>query len=559
MFPPFELSPRLRRKLATRNGRLDPATVSWDGSMSSVQLLQYLPLALFVTVSVIVLPAVLVAALTPRGGTLAIVASSALAVAGSVTLARVEASIWTRCPGSRDFTFADLMLWGWLRRCWADRRLAHTQALYEASRNAGLTVSIELVEELSERLAARDAYTYGHSQRVARHAERIAQAMHLTPGEIIKIRTAAMVHDVGKIYTPREVLNNPGRLSEREYAIVKLHVRDGADMLADVGDPEIAEIVRHHHEQVDGKGYPDGLAGLDIPLGARIIAVADTFDAITSTRPYRPAATHKRALDIIGSSVGSQLDDVVVAAFVESYSARRSVIWFSLAAILPQRLLLALQAASPGILTGSGATAGSLLPAVGAAGLLALSRNPSSAGNRSAVVRVYRPVANAPSRASTTSSAPRATGRTYRGGPRARIRIGSSQRPGGDGAPVSSPLDRSAPHNRQRSSTIPVTVLTGGTGESTSPKPSEAPPTSVQSPVAPTAPSSPTSPSAPPKSPSVPVEGSPKSPSLPSVPTVSVPSLPVTVPGLPVSIPSATESVAKLANSIVKATLGGET
>ncbi len=537
--------------------------------MGKMQLLQYLPLALFVTVSVIVLPAVVVAALTPRNDTLVVVASTVLAVAGSVTLARVEAAIWTRCPGSRDLTFADLMLWGWLRRYWADRRLAQTQALYDATRNAGLEVSIELLEELSERLAARDAYTHGHNQRVARHAERIAQAMHLTPSEILKIRTAAMVHDVGKIHTPREILNNPGRLSEREYAIIKLHVRDGADMLAEVGDPEIAEIVRHHHERVDGKGYPDGLAGLDIPLGARIIAVADTFDAITSTRPYRPAGTHKRALDMIGSSIGSQLDDVVVAAFVKSYSARRSVIWFSLAAILPQRLLLALQAASPGIVTGAGVTAGSLLPALGAAGLLALSPvlrhagagearsgNPSSAGSRTAAVRVHRPVAEASTRASGTPSTRSTTGQTHRSGPRARIRIGSSQRRGGDGSatsPVSAPLDRSVPHNRQRSSTNPVTVVTSGTGESTGPKPSEVPPTSVQSPAAPT---SPTLPSAPPKPPPLPVGEGAESPSLPSVPPVSVPSLPV-VPGLPVSVPSATESVSKLANSIVKAALGG--
>ncbi len=196
--------------------------------------------------------------------------------------------MWTRRPGSRDLVFAELMLWGWARRCWTERRLAQARALYDSVTKAGSTVSIELLEELSERLHARDAYTHGHNQRVARHAESIARAMHLSPTEVAKIRTAGAVHDVGKIYTPREILNNPGTLNDREYAIVKLHSGDGADMLEAAGDPEITAIVRHHHERVDGRGYPDGLLGSNIPLGARIIAVADTFDAITSNRPYRP-------------------------------------------------------------------------------------------------------------------------------------------------------------------------------------------------------------------------------------------------------------------------------
>jgi hypothetical protein len=303
---------------------------------------------------------------------LLMVTSTALAVAVSVAIASAEAALWTRRSGSRDLVFADLMLWGWLRRCWTERRLAQARALYDSARKAGPAVSIKLLEDLSKRLEARDAYTHGHSQRVARHAECIARAMHLSAAEIAKIRTAATVHDVGKIYTPREILNNPRRLTDREYAIVKLHPSDGADMLAAVGDPEIATMVRHHHERIDGDGYPDGLAGSDIPLGARIIAVADTFDAITSNRAYRPVGTHKRALDILSQQAGSQLDGAAVAAFFSRYSARRSIAWFAFTTVVPQRIFAALQTASPSIGASTGGIT-SILPALGAAGLLTLS------------------------------------------------------------------------------------------------------------------------------------------------------------------------------------------
>jgi putative nucleotidyltransferase with HDIG domain len=335
-------------------------------------LLRYLPLVLFTTASVIVAPAVLVAAFVPRGGSLLMVASTASAVAVSVAIASVEAALWTRRPGSRDLVFADLMLWGWVRRCWTERRLAQARALYDSARKAGLAVGIELLEELSKRLEARDTYTYGHNQRVARHAERIARAMRLPAAEIAKVRTAATVHDIGKLYTPREILNNPGRLTDREYAIVKLHAGDGADMLTGVGDPEIATMVRHHHERIDGHGYPDGLSGSDIPLGARIIAVADTFDAITSNRPYQQVGTHKKALDILSQQAGAQLDGTAVTVFLSRYSARRSIAWFALAAAVPQRIFAALQAVSPSIGASAGAIT-SILPALGAAGLLTLS------------------------------------------------------------------------------------------------------------------------------------------------------------------------------------------
>src|SRR4051812_39605758 len=119
--------------------------------------------------------------------------------------------------------------------------------------------------------------------------------MGLPAAEVAKVRTAAALHDVGKLHTPRSILTKPGRLTDSEFALIKRHPVDGAVMTSGIGDPEISAMIRHHHERLDGRGYPDGLSGEDIPVGARIISVADTFDAITSHRTYRRAAHHKRA------------------------------------------------------------------------------------------------------------------------------------------------------------------------------------------------------------------------------------------------------------------------
>ena len=139
-------------------------------------------------------------------------------------------------------------------------------------------------------------------------------------------------------------------------------------MLAPVRDPQLATIVRHHHERIDGSGYPDGLEGDQIPLGARIIAVADTFDAITSHRPYRRARSQDDALAVLGSEAGTLLDADVVEAFVRTYSPRRSIASMSLSTAVSARLATGLL---PGGLLGGASLAG-VLPAIGAAGLLAV-------------------------------------------------------------------------------------------------------------------------------------------------------------------------------------------
>ena len=301
-------------------------------------------------------------------GSLALLALSLLlGVALSLAAASVGGAIWSRLPGSQDRVFADLMLWGWLRRSVAERRLAQAEKLLGTDPQGA---SLEALIDLSELLEARDARTYGHSQRVTRHAERIATAMGLPAAEVAKVRTAAALHDIGKLHTPRAILNKPGRLTDSEFALIKRHPVDGAVMTSGIGDPEISAMIRHHHERLDGRGYPDGLSGEDIPVGARIISVADTFDAITSNRTYRRAAHHKRALDVLAAEAGKQLDGDAVAAFRGYYRGHRTVALSALVASAPQRLLTWLGGASPVIGAGAaGATAlligvGSPQPAV---------------------------------------------------------------------------------------------------------------------------------------------------------------------------------------------------
>jgi putative nucleotidyltransferase with HDIG domain len=303
-----------------------------------VLLGRYLPLSVGVTLAVTAVPLAAVTQLGPASGFLEICVHVVAAVALSMLIARVLAALWTRDDQSSDLVFGDLLLWGWMRRALAERRL--DAATRELTAPAGTHQDrAVLLRRLSTLLEARDPYTHGHSRRVARHAERIAREIGLSSEQIAKIRAAALVHDIGKINVPRSVLTKPETLSDAEFALVKRHAADGAAIVAQLGDPELAAIVRHHHERMDGTGYPDGLAGGDIPLGARVIAVADTFDAITSTRAYRTPRSHSEALEIIQREAGTQLDAAAVAAFATYYSARRSVGLASVLAAAPQRLL----------------------------------------------------------------------------------------------------------------------------------------------------------------------------------------------------------------------------
>jgi putative nucleotidyltransferase with HDIG domain len=230
------------------------------------------------------------------------------------------------------------LLWGWIRSWRQERELANATRLLNlvhtgaAAREERDELSVAEREHLLRQLAGavegQDVYLNGHSRRVARHATMIARGMSLPSQEVARIRAAAAVHDVGKLRTPKAILNKPGRLTDAEFEVIKRHPVDGAEMVAALGDPELTRIVRHHHERLDGAGYPDRLHGEEIPLGARIIAVADTFDAITSARPYRDASPHQKAIDILRKEAGTQLDPDAVRAFLAYYSGNRpTAVW----------------------------------------------------------------------------------------------------------------------------------------------------------------------------------------------------------------------------------------
>ena len=310
------------------------------GTQSNRHLIMYLPLVATVTFIVAVFPVLLVWWLRASGLVTSFWAGAALGTAGAFVAWYVGGALWKTRTGSRDILFSELLLWGWLQRWRNDRRLsAATDVLGLASGRPQAITGGRLTNEqraglltrLSTSLEARDPYTHGHSRRVARHATNIAKRMGIASDHVAKIRAAAAMHDVGKLETPTSVLHKEAKLTDDEFAVIKRHPVDGAVMVATLEDDELTAMVRHHHERIDGTGYPDGLAGEAIPLGARIIAVADTFDAITSTRAYRRAHAHKKALDILTAEAGSQLDSGAVRAFCACYSGRRPVALWTMA------------------------------------------------------------------------------------------------------------------------------------------------------------------------------------------------------------------------------------
>jgi len=166
-------------------------------------------------------------------------------------------------------------------------------------------------------LEAKDEYTSGHSQRVAETSVAIARELGIPQEGIDKIRLAGLIHDIGKIGIKESILNKPGRLTDEDYQHIKSHPEVGERILTPiVEDKEILEMVKHHHERYDGRGYPDKLSGEQIPLGARILAVADTYDALTSDRSYRAAMTAKIAGTEIEHSKGTQLDPGIADIFL---------------------------------------------------------------------------------------------------------------------------------------------------------------------------------------------------------------------------------------------------
>ncbi len=201
------------------------------------------------------------------------------------------------------------------------RRVAMEATLQE-SKKILRTSLIGTVVAFSHTVGVRDPFAATHQQRVSRLAREIAQQMQLSPEQIDGLRMGAMIHDIGKIYLPAEILNKPGKLGTVEYELVKTHCQVGYDILKDVVFPwPIANIAHQHHERMDGSGYPQGLGGEEICLEARIVGLADVAEAMMSHHPYRPAHSQEVALAEIQRGSGSEYDAEVAAACLYIFEA----------------------------------------------------------------------------------------------------------------------------------------------------------------------------------------------------------------------------------------------
>lgn len=189
-------------------------------------------------------------------------------------------------------------------------------------------VLFSVVQSLSDTIEAKDAYTRGHTERVSGTAVALGKAMNFKESQLEHIRWAGVLHDIGKIGIPGEIIAKPGRLTDAEMEIMKEHPTIGYQILEHIEAlREALPGVLHHHEKYDGSGYPHGLAGHKIPLYARLISVADTYDSITSSRPYRKAKSHEFAMEIMTQVAGSQLDPEIFTLFkelIENDAALRS-------------------------------------------------------------------------------------------------------------------------------------------------------------------------------------------------------------------------------------------
>lgn len=179
-------------------------------------------------------------------------------------------------------------------------------------------VSLQMIQTLSTTIEAKDEYARGHSHRVAEYAALIAGELGWSSEEIMNLKYAAHLHDIGKIGIPDMLLNKPARLTPEEYSVIKEHTVIGAEILKNISlIPHVAEVARSHHEHYDGTGYPDGLAGEDIPLSARIVAIADSYDAMNSRRIYRNALPPEKIFEEIKNNRGIQFDPELADIFLK--------------------------------------------------------------------------------------------------------------------------------------------------------------------------------------------------------------------------------------------------
>jgi putative two-component system response regulator len=186
-------------------------------------------------------------------------------------------------------------------------------------RIVGLQTSQTAVFAFARAVDAKSPFTRDHSERVMRYALSLAEHLNLPGAQRELLRRGALLHDIGKISVPDTILNKPGPLTTEEYEVIKQHPTQGVTIVQPLESlGEVIPLIRWHHERLDGKGYPDGLAGEAIPLLVRVLSVADVYDALSSVRPYRSAMPHEQCLDILrGEAEGGGLDGELVRAFCE--------------------------------------------------------------------------------------------------------------------------------------------------------------------------------------------------------------------------------------------------
>jgi diguanylate cyclase (GGDEF)-like protein len=205
----------------------------------------------------------------------------------------------------------------------------HAETLAAGSDRATETEALagahgEVIAALASALGERDRYTGDHSGSVVDLAARVGESLALDPAQIGRLRTAALLHDIGKVGVPDEILHKPGPLDEREWEIMRQHPVIGERIIRAIpGMGAIARAVRHEHERWDGRGYPDGIAGERIPIEARIILACDAYHAMVSDRPYRKAMSHREAIAELTANAGSQFDPQVIEALVGYLYGRR--------------------------------------------------------------------------------------------------------------------------------------------------------------------------------------------------------------------------------------------
>jgi len=192
----------------------------------------------------------------------------------------------------------------------------HRVQAVERRNNALEARFLEMASQWGDSIESKDRYTQGHCERVAFFACVLADSAGFDSRALFWFRIGALLHDIGKIIVPTDVLNKPGKLTPEEWKLMKRHPEAGLELVADIDFPgDIRSIIRSHHERWDGTGYPDGLAGEAIPFSARILCVADVYDALTTTRSYRPALNHERAAQIMRDSPG-QFDPKLLDTFL---------------------------------------------------------------------------------------------------------------------------------------------------------------------------------------------------------------------------------------------------